>query len=288
MFEYAQAMQLANQVLRSNPNTYEYDIEWTKDGKMHSVPANLLGSGSTSIVFLGKDKHVYIGSRTDSQDRAKEILGMFHEQYGSVPYIPQIEYIEETEFPFPIYDRSPSNVYTVEEDEDAAGELKNKEPIGYEQRRVQMYRSKLYRVPVNRSGLEYARVIESFYRRTNFNVGRKVSDLFDELIEDGEDYSYDNIDEVNNLVDAFRAKEMEQALSDKRSFQPYMHNLSQPRQKTMLSIFESFVKLQRFVYENVDTDTQTVSFEFQPFNLGNDSRKRLILLDIFFTRKKAY
>ena len=287
MFEYAQAMQLANQVLRSNPNTYEYDIEWTKDGKKHSVPANLLGSGSTSIVFLGKDKHVYIGSRTDSQDRANEILAMFYEQYGSVPYIPQIEYIETTEFPFPIYDTSPSNVYTAEEDEDAAGELKNKEPIGYEQRPVQMYRSKLYKVPVNKSGLEYARVIESFYYRTNFEVGRKVSDFFDELIEQ-ENYSYDNIDKINNFVDAFRARELAKALGDKRSFKPFMHNLSQPRQKTMLSIFESFVKLQRFVYENVDTDTQTVSFEFQPFNLGNDSRKRLILLDIFFTRKKAY
>lgn len=285
MFEYAQAMQLANQVLRSNPNTYEYDIEWTKDGKRHSVPANLLGSGSTSIVFLGKDKHVYIGSRTDSQDRAKEILAMFYEQYGSVPYIPQIEYIETTEFPFPIYDRSPSNVYTAEEDEDAAGELKNKEPIGYEQRPVKMYRSKLYKVPVNKSGLEYARVIESFYRRTNFDVGRKVGALFDELIKQE---NYSNIDKINNFVDAFRAQELAQALSDKRSLKPFMHNLSQPRQKTMLSIFESFVKLQRFVYENVDTDTQTVSFEFQPFNLGNDSRKRLILLDIFFTRKKAY
>lgn len=287
MFEYAQAMQLANQVLRSNPNTYEYDIEWTKDGKKHSVPANLLGSGSTSIVFLGKDKHVYIGSRTDSQDRAKEILAMFYEQYGSVPYIPQIEYIETTEFPFPIYDTSPSNVYTVEEDEDAAGELKNKEPIGYEQRPVQMYRSKLYKVPVNNSGLEYARVIESFYRRTNFDVGRKVGDFFDELIEQ-ENYSYDNIDKINNFVDAFRAQELAKALSDKRSFKPFMHNLSEPRKKTMLSIFESFVKLQRFVYENVDTDTQTVSFEFQDFNLGNDSRKRLILLDIFFTRNKPY
>ena len=261
------AMQLANQAYRINPKGYEYDIEWVKDGTRHSVPANMLDVGSTSVVFLGKDNHVYIGSRSDSQDKAKEILAMFNEEYGETKHIPFIEYIEDTEFPFPVY-----------EDGD-----KDSEPIAFEMKPVRMFRSKLYTVPANESNLEYAKIIESFYRRTNFDVGFKVEKLFDKLVSRGIDYS-----EINRQVDAFRAKELAKVLSNERQLEPFIQKLSTSRHKTMLSVFESFAKLQKFVLENIDTDTDTFDFEFQSYNLGNDSRKRLILLDIFFTRRKAY
>ena len=260
------AMALANQAYRINPKGYGYDIEWVKDGTRHSVPANMLDVGSTSVVFLGKDNHVYIGSRSDSQDKAKEILAMFNEEYGETKHIPFIEYIEDTEFPFPVY-----------EDGD-----KDSEPIAFEMKPVRMFRSKLYTVPANESNLEYAKIIESFYRRTNFDVGRKVGEYIDDLtLKQGVSYPV-----AYEMADTFRVEEMSKGLGKWSSYLMFQVNLSSSQKKVMESTFESFDKLQRFVHENYDVQDQTLSFEFQPYNLAMNSKKQLVLLDIFFTRNK--
>ena len=280
MFEYAEAMLLANNAYRPNPNNYEYVIEWVQDGIEHSVPANYIDAGHASIVFLGKDKHVYIGTRKDAVDQSKDLLARFNKKYGPTPHIPEIELIEETVMPFPVYDNSKENIWTERENEDLVGQRKNNEPIGVENVPVKLYRSKFYKVPVNSAGWTYSNFVEDFYRDAFYRVTRKSVKHFNDLIGQGIAE-----EEAEAEREKFLAKNLAKELGKWRSWLNKDPRPTKTQKRKLESIFASFNKLQKFIYKNYDSENLAVRFEFQPFNLANDSRKNLILLDIFFTRR---
>lgn len=274
---------MANDVLKYKRNptsSYNYTIEWKQGRKKHSVHAMALGMGADSIVFLGEDNHVYIGSRKDSEDRAKEILADFNKKYGLTKHIPEIEFIEETVFPFP-----PKHV--IDNDE-TIEYLDMQRTDDLQMLPVLMYRSKLYH-PF--SGIEEDFLVDQLIRfrnKADFDVGMQFEKLVEKYERQGMDYfmAWDKAGLERPKLLAQEMNKWQKGVEYIKSIWKHLPGHENVDPNRLNSLFKSFAMLQNFAYESIDPSIENLNFEFQAYNLALDNDNNIILLDVFFTRRE--